>query len=106
MILTFSLLPMLQTQSARIKAQIAKIDLELTARYGDRYDRFKQQLNTTRDWYDRTKAESQASGTIPLEQRQAQADRQVADAGSRAAQKEAAIVQQLKDLWYSIRNNR
>ena len=108
MLLTLSIFPLLQAQSVRLKAQIAELDRRLALRYGDKYYQVKQQLDkqldSSKTWYQKTKAEAQSSGTIPLEQKQAETDRQVAKAGTSAAQKEAVIKQQLKDLWYNIKN--
>ena len=43
MLLTLSIFPQLQAQSARLKAQIAELDRSLVLRYGDRYHNLKQQ---------------------------------------------------------------
>lgn len=101
-----SIFPQLRTQAQRVKAQIAKLDLELTSRYGDRYLQLKQQLNSSRDAYDRARAEAEAGGTLPLDERKERVERRVAQAGSRAAQREGEIRQQLKQLWHSIKNKR
>ena len=104
MLLTLSIFPQLQAQSARLKAQIAELDRNLVLRYGDRYNQLKQQPVRVKDWYEQTKSAAQASGTIPLEQKQAEAHDRFADAGGVAARKEAVIKQQLKDLWHSLSN--
>jgi hypothetical protein len=104
MLLTLSIFPLLQAQSARLQAQIAEWDRNLGLRYGDRYNHLKQRLEGTKTWYEQTKSEAQTSGTIPLEQKQAETSRRVAAAGSVAARKEAVIKQQLKDFWHSITN--
>jgi hypothetical protein len=110
MFVTFSIFSTLQVQSARLKAIIADLDRKLDVRYGDRYRQFKQQVEGRVDrskvWYDKTRSEAETSGTIPLEQRQQDASRRVADAGSAAARKEALIKQQLRDLWQSIKAGR
>jgi murein L,D-transpeptidase YafK len=110
MFVTFSIFSTLQVQSARLKAIFAELDRKLEARYGERYRNFKQKAESKVDsgkvWYDKTKAEAEANGTIPIEERQAQASRKVADAGSAAARKEAVIKEQLKDLWQSIKTRK
>ncbi|WP_146138259.1 hypothetical protein [Chamaesiphon polymorphus] len=110
MFVTFSIFSTLQVQSARLKAIIAELDRKLEARYGERYRNFKQQAENKVDsgkvWYDKTKAEAEANGTIPLEERQERASRKVADAGSAAARKEAAIKEQLKGIWQSIKTRK
>jgi hypothetical protein len=104
MLLTLSIFPLLQAQSARLKAQIAELDRNLALRYGERYSQIKQQFTDTKSWYIKTKSAAQASGTIPLEQKQTEAGGRFAEAGAVAARKEAVIKQQLKDLLHSIRN--
>lgn len=104
MLLTLSIFPQLQAQSVRLKAQIAELDRRLELRYGDKYHQIKQQLDSTKTWYEKTKAQAQSSGTIPLDQKQTETNQQVAKAGTSAAQKEAAIKQQLKDLWYNFKH--
>ncbi|WP_041548009.1 hypothetical protein [Chamaesiphon minutus] len=110
MFVTFSIFSTLQVQSARLKAIIADLDRKLDARYGDRYRQLKQQVegkvDTTKVWYDKTRTEAENSGTIPIEERQAQASRKVADAGSSAARKEAVIKEQLKGIWQSIKTRK
>jgi hypothetical protein len=104
MLLTLSIFPLLQAQSARLKTQIAEWDSSLALRYGDRYNHVRQQFTGIKDWYTQTKSAAQTSGTIPLEQKQTEASDRFAAAGTVAARKEAVIKQQLKDLWHSIRN--
>jgi hypothetical protein len=104
MILTLAIFSLIQAQSARLRAKIAELDRRLALRYGDHYAEIKQQLEGTKIWYQKTRSEAESSGTIPLEQKQAETDRQFANAGSVAARKEAVIKQQLKELWRSITN--
>ncbi len=104
MLLTLNLLPMLQTQSARIKAKLAELDRSLESRYGDRYYQVKQQLDGTKVLYEKTISEAERTGVIPLEQKQESTSREVAKAGSSAARTEAVLKQRLKDLWLSIEN--
>lgn len=102
MILTLNISTLLQAQYARLTAQISELDRRLALRYGDRYDKIKQQLSGAKNWYEKTKSEAESSGTIPLEQKQEETSRQFAKAGSAAAHKEGVIKQQLKELWHTI----
>jgi hypothetical protein len=108
MLIIFSIFSILQVQSARLKAIVAELDRKLDERYGDRYQRAKQQLEArlegTKVWYEQNRSQAETSGTIPLAEKQAQTDRQAAEAGAGAARKEAAIKQQLKEIWHSIKN--
>jgi hypothetical protein len=107
MLLILGIIPQLQAQSARLKAIAAELDRKLALRYGDRYQDIKRQLDRqvagSKAWYEKTKTEAQTTGTIPLDRQQEEADRQVAGVGSAAARKEAAIKQQLKELWLTIK---
>ena len=104
MLLTLSIFPLLQAQSTRLKAKLSEVDRQLGARYGDRYFQVKQQLDGTKIWYEKTRAEAKRTGTIPLDQKTQAATGEFAKAGSAAAQKERVIKQQLQDLWQSIKN--
>jgi hypothetical protein len=99
-----SIFPVLQAQSARLKARLAEFDRQLELRYGDRYGQIKQQLAGTKSWYEKTRAEAESTGNIPLDRQQEAASDRFARAGSTAARKEGAIKQQLKELWRSIKN--
>ena len=98
--------PVIQAQSARLKTQLTELDRRLALRYGDRYYKVKQQLYDTKVWYEKTRAEAQSSGTIPLDRKQEETTRQVGDAGSAAARKEAVIKQQIQELWQSIKTRK
>jgi hypothetical protein len=108
MFVMFSIFAILPVQSARLKAIVTDLDRKLDDRYGDRYRLIKQRLAgklaDSKIWYQQTRSEAEKTGTIPLEQTQAQTDRQFAQAGANAARKEAAIKQQLKEIWHSLKN--
>jgi hypothetical protein len=104
MLLTLSIFPLLQAQSTRIKAKFTELDRQLETRYGDRYFQVKRQLDGTKVWYEKTRAEAESTGTIPLEQKTEAATSEFAKAGSSAARQERVIKQQLKELWQSIKN--
>jgi hypothetical protein len=103
-----SIFPLLQAQSARLKARLSEVNRQLELRYGDRYgqikDQIEQQLAGTKIWYEKTRAEAERTGTIPLDRQQEATSDRFARAGSTAARKEGAIKQQLKELWHSIKN--
>ncbi len=102
--LLISILPLLQAQSVRLKAQIAELERKLALRYDDLDNHIKQQFDDTKAWYEQTKSAAQASGTVPLDRKQTAANNRFAEAGAVAARKEAVIKQQLKDLWHHISN--
>jgi hypothetical protein len=78
--------------------------IEASVRYGDRYKKFKQQFSHAKNRYEKEKSADKSSGTTPLEQKQSEIIRQLAETGSGAAQKAGAIKMQLKELWYTLKN--
>ena len=97
MILTIDLFILLRTR-------VSELDRRLAFRYGDRYDKIKQQFDGAKKWYQTTKSEAQSSNTIPLEQKQEETTGQFAKAGAMAARQEEAIKQKLKKLRDSLTN--
>jgi hypothetical protein len=53
---------LLRSQYAQFIKWISELDQGLTDRYGDRYNKVKQQFNRARDWYEKTKLEAKNSG--------------------------------------------
>jgi hypothetical protein len=104
MLLTIDLVARLQAESVKLRAQLSALDRELTRRYGDRYEAIKQKFAPIKTRYQQTRAEAESSGTIPLEQKQAVANRRFATAGSRAAHQESAIKQKIRDFWHAVTN--
>jgi hypothetical protein len=102
--LAINISELLRSQYDRFIEWLSEIDQRLTIRYGDRYNNFKQQFGHAKNWYEKEKSEAKSSGTIPLEQKQAEIIHQLAEAGSAAAQKEGLIKVQLKELWRTIKN--
>jgi hypothetical protein len=102
--LTTNIPELLRSQYAQFVKWLSELDQRLTIRYGDRYDNFKRQFGHAKDWYEKEKSEAKSSGTIPLEQKQAEIIRQLAKAGSVTAQKEGVIKMQLKELWRTLKN--
>jgi exonuclease VII large subunit len=94
-------LGILQEQYIKLKSQMAILDKKLADRYGDRYQEIKQQWEKAKTWYDQKKVEAKASGVIPLQQKQAEIEKNLGELGSVAARKEEQIKQSLKEIWKS-----
>lgn len=99
MVLTIDLFRLLRTK-------ISEFDQKLAFRYGDRYDKIKQQFHEAKKWYQTTKLEAQNSNTIPLEQKQEETTGQFAKAGAATARQEDIIKQKLKKLRDSLTNRK
>jgi hypothetical protein len=90
----------------RIKSQLVRLDAMLTTRYGvafgtrlrDCYSLFKQRLGLFRVWYENSRANAEAIGIDPLQQKQTEIELKIADQGTAVARKEQQIRQQVKEL--------
>jgi hypothetical protein len=93
----------LQEQYLKLMSQLENLDQKLANRYGDRYDEIKQQLETklaeTKVWYDQKKTEADASGKLPLLQKQAEIEDNLGELGSVVARKEQEVTKRLQELW-------
>jgi signal transduction histidine kinase len=96
----------LRQQYARLKAQLEAIEANLEAKYGDRYDEAKRHLENAKTWYNKTKVEAEAQGTVPLQKRQDELEDKVAEAGAAIARKEQQIKQLLRDLLHTNSSKR
>ena len=91
----------MQEQYIKLKSQLALVDKKLADRYGDRYQEIKQQWEKAKTWYGQKKVEANASGVIPLQQKQTEIENNLGELGSVAARKEEQIKQGLKEIWKS-----
>ncbi|MBD2178633.1 histidine kinase [Pseudanabaena sp. FACHB-1998] len=92
-------LGILQEQYLKLKSQLTNLDEKLADRYGDRYQEIKQQWEKAKTWYDHKKVEAEASGVIPLQQKQTEIENNLGELGSVVARKEEQIKQSLKEMW-------
>ncbi|NJR50145.1 MAG: hypothetical protein HC780_11810 [Leptolyngbyaceae cyanobacterium CSU_1_3] len=84
--------------SVQFQSQMIKLDAKLLERYGDRYTTLKQRVGTFVTSYNAAKANAEATGTDPLQQKQVELEDKVGQAGASVARTEQQIRQQLKDL--------
>ncbi|MFN5399721.1 MAG: histidine kinase [Pseudanabaena sp.] len=92
---------LLQEQYVNLKSQMTNLDRKLADRYGDRYQEIKLQWEKAKTWYDQKKVEAEASGVLPLQQKQAEIETNAGEFGSVVARKEEQIKQGLKEIWKS-----
>jgi hypothetical protein len=90
----------LRQQYAKLRAKLAILDANLAARYGERYEDVKRHLENAKTWYDETKVKAEASGIDPVQQKQAEFERKIAEAGAAVARKEQQLKQRLQELWH------
>lgn len=98
----------LQQQLTKLREQMLVLDGKLSDRYGERYERakqdFKQDVENTKAWYTDMKADANASGVNVLESKQAEIATKMGEAGATIAQKEQKIKQLLKELWQTAKS--
>jgi len=89
----------MQEQYGKLKAQLAILDANLAARYGERYEDVRKHLDTARVWYDDSKNQMEQSGHAPGHQQKVEFEQKLSDLGTALAHKEKQIKEKLKDLW-------
>jgi hypothetical protein len=90
---------LLQQQYLKLKSQLESLDEKLLTQYGDRYIEVKHKWENAKTWYDKTKTESEASGTVPLHQKQSEIEHNFGELGKVVAQKEGEVKERLQELW-------
>lgn len=97
----------LQQQLAKLKQQLQTVDAKLTDRYGDRYGTVKQEVEQNVEkakvWYENAKVDASENGSHWVEQKQAEMEIKLGEAGATIAHKEQEIKQILKERWQTIR---
>jgi hypothetical protein len=89
----------LKQQYLNLKFQLANLDAQLAAKYGNRYAEVKQQLDKVKALYEQTKTEAEASGITPLQSKQTEIERKLSKFASAVAITEHEVKQYLQELW-------
>lgn len=92
---------LLQTRYAQLKAQLAVVQANLAARYGENYGNVNQYLDDAKVWYEKAK-ENPEIFTGKIEDKQHQFEDKLGKTGSAIARKEKQVKQLLLELWHSI----
>ncbi|GAB4133139.1 MAG: hypothetical protein Fur0046_03630 [Cyanobacteria bacterium J069] len=91
-------LDLFQQRYIRLQQQLADLDVRLQARYGDRYDEVKRQLETAQTWYASAKAEGETLGDRARHFKQDELEDKAANLGATLAHKEEQIKAQLREI--------
>lgn len=91
----------LEEQYLKLKERLAKVDATLENRYGDRYGEVKQRLENAKNWYDTTRAKTEAGEPNPVDQKRADFDAKAAEAGTSVARIEKTVKEKVKNLFDS-----
>lgn len=92
----------MRRQYARLKGQLAILDANLAARYGERYDDVKRHLDNAKTWYSDSRAEVERTGVDKIQQTQSDVEAKIGEIGGAIARKEARVKQLLKELWITV----
>jgi polyhydroxyalkanoate synthesis regulator phasin len=87
----------MQKRYAELQAQVAILRANLAARYGGRYEEVKEHLDSAKNWYSQTRPQAQVV-VDQAEQKRAQLEEKIGDAGTALAKKERRIRQILSEL--------
>jgi ABC-type transporter Mla subunit MlaD len=91
----------MQKRYAQLKTQLAILQANLAARYGERYEEVNKHLNDAKTWYERTKPEAEVVAD-QVKQKRADFETKLGEAGTALAKREKQAKQLLKELWQSI----
>ncbi|MBE9076059.1 histidine kinase [Romeria aff. gracilis LEGE 07310] len=93
---------LMQKRYAQLKTQLAILQANLSARYGEQSEVVKQYLDEAQDWYQQMKPQmEEIADTVAV--KQANFEARLADAGKALAQREQSVKQTLRELWESAR---
>jgi uncharacterized phage infection (PIP) family protein YhgE len=93
----------LMEQYAKLKAQLAVLDANLAARYGERYDEVKTYLDQAKTWYDEARIRAEIKGVTPVQESLSDFETKLSELGVVAAKKERQIKRKLRELWESAK---
>jgi gas vesicle protein len=92
---------LMQKRFAQLKAQLAVLQANLAARYGERYEDVQKHLDDAKSWYDRTQPQAEVVAD-QVKQKRTEFENKLGEAGAALARKEQRVKQLLKELWHSI----
>jgi polyhydroxyalkanoate synthesis regulator phasin len=92
---------LMRKRYAQLQTQLAVLQANLSARYGERYEEIKSHLDDAKTWYER--AQPKAEATVGQVQRKhTEFENKLGEAGTALARREERVKQLLKELWQSI----
>lgn len=94
-----TLAPIVEKARAKLTKEWEILDASWSEKYGDRYQQFKQYLQTAKTRYDEEKLKIDGGEPTIVETTQSEWDTRFADAGTFAARAEERIKQRLTELW-------
>ncbi|HEY9650259.1 MAG TPA: histidine kinase [Coleofasciculaceae cyanobacterium] len=92
---------LMRKRYAQLQTQLAILQANLAARYGEREDEVKKHLDDAQTWYDRAHFQAEATAET-VKQKRGEFEAKVGEAGSALARKERRVRQILKELWQTV----
>jgi hypothetical protein len=92
---------LMRKRYAQLQAQLAILQANLAARYGERDDEVKKHLDDAKTWYDRAYIQAEATAD-QVKQKRAEFENKLGEAGAALAKKEQGVRQLLKELWQTV----
>lgn len=93
---------LMRKRYAQLRTQIAILRANLKAEDGNEYDRIQQYLAEAKAWYNRTKEQANVRGQNYTEQKQAEFEARMSEAGAAAARRESQVRRYLQNLWHLV----
>ena len=95
---------LMQRRYAQLQAQLAVVQANLAARYGERYEDVKKHLDDAKNWYDRAQPQAEVVAE-QVKSKRTEFENKLGEAGTALAQREKRVKQLLRELWHSITDN-
>jgi hypothetical protein len=95
---------LMQRRYAQLKAQLAVLQANLAARYGERYEDVKKHLDEAKNWYDEAQPQAEVVADR-VKQKRVEFENKLGEAGTALARREKRVKQLLKELWENVIDN-
>lgn len=92
---------LMKKRYAQLKAQLAVVQANLSARYGEQYEQVQTYLDEAKSWYDKAKEDPEGF-TENVGQKRQVFEQKLGEIGTAIAKKEQKIQHRLKELWDTL----
>lgn len=92
---------LMRKRYAQLQAQLAVLQANLAARYGERGDEVKKHLDDAKTWYERAQIQAEVTAE-QVKGKSSEFDNKLGEAGAALAKKEQRVRQLLKELWQTV----
>ena len=92
---------LMRKRYAQLQAQLAVLQANLSAQYGERSEDVKKYLDDAKTWYERSQPKAEAAAE-QVKQKRTEFENKLGEAGAAVAKKEERVKQLLKELWHSL----